>query len=159
MNTNTLTARERERSQICTGSSELWTASCAHGHKHSGFLWRRAAAQARSTCAPRVQRLRTSRSVKWCCRRGQTVNQQHSPSKRTIKTMIMVKKHLFQYGDNHFHILQLKTKCQLHNRWEEHSEPDNRVRNGQQWHLNLTEVRCQGACYAAVPFCRYEGNA
>lgn len=31
----------------------------------------------------------------------------------------MVKKHLFQYGDNNFHILQLKTKRQLHGRREE----------------------------------------
>lgn len=28
----------------------------------------------------------------------------------------MVKKHLFQYGDNQFHILQLKTKRQLEHR-------------------------------------------
>lgn len=34
--------------------------------------------------------------------------------------MIIVQKHLFQYGDNQFHILQLKTKHHLENRSEIH---------------------------------------
>lgn len=33
-----LTARERERSQICRGSSGLWKASCGRGRTHLGSL-------------------------------------------------------------------------------------------------------------------------
>lgn len=37
----------------------------------------------------------------------------HLPRKRTMSTIIMVKKHLFQYGDNQLHNLQLKTARHL----------------------------------------------
>lgn len=139
---NTLTAKGRERSQICTGSSELWTASCEHGHKCSGLLWRPAEAQAWSTCLPPVQHLRMSRCVKWFCwweNNSQSVTAERgSPSKRTIKTRIMVKKHLFQYGDNNFHILQLKTKRQLHGRREEHSGSPRQGK--QQWIVFIAKL-------------------
>lgn len=53
----TLTARGRERNQICRDSSVLWTASCGHGRTHLGSRWHRACAQDMSTSAPHALRL------------------------------------------------------------------------------------------------------